>query len=162
MKTKIFFTAVYLLLVTFAYAQNNKTEKAKVQAVQVEKSIQSGKYEIKANQANPMSGRVWHLTSDYSVRISGDSTYVYLPYFGRAYSAPYNGEGGIKIENLMDSYKVDSKKEKEFSINFNAKGTNDTYLFSIKVWTNGNASINVTCNNRQAISYFGKLKMPDE
>jgi hypothetical protein len=161
MKTKIFITVGYLVIAIFAFGQNKQSTKAKILSAKVENSIQSKRYEISVNYVNPMTGKPRNLTPDYSIRISDDSTYVYLPYFGRAYSAPMNGEGGIRIANLMNNYKVDNNKGKNYSIGFTAKGTDDTYRFSITVWTNGRASVLVTCNNRQAISYNGNLRLPD-
>jgi len=162
MKAKAFITTLCMILTISAFGQNKQPSKAEIKAAKVEKSIRSGQYEITVNQVNPMSGRVRHLTPDYSIRISGDSSYVYLPYFGRAYSAPYGGDGGIKAATVMDNYKVDYKEGKSCSISFSAKGAGDTYRFSISVWTSGNTSINVISNNRQAISYSGYLKMEDE
>jgi hypothetical protein len=129
--------------------------KAEIKAAKIDSVIHSGSYEIIINQVNPMSGSVRHVSPAYSVRFSGDSTYIYLPYFGRVYSAPIDGEGGIKITNLMNNYKIDNKKSKNYSINFSSRGTNDTYRFSINVWTTGRAFINVTCNNRHAFCYSG-------
>lgn len=46
-----------------------------------------------------MNGKTVYLTSPYSVKISNDSAYIELPYFGVAYSVPYGGgEGGIKAK----------------------------------------------------------------
>jgi len=157
MKTKIFITTVCLISAGFVFGQNKQPGKAEITAMKVESKIQSQSYEITVNRVNPMSGKSRYLTSGYSVRISSDSAYVYLPYFGRAYSTPMNGDGGIKTSTAMDNYKVDYKKGKSWSINFRAKGADDTYRFSISVWTSGKASVNVTCNNRQPISYWGDL-----
>ena len=38
-----------------------------------------------------MNGKTVYLTSPYSVKISNDSAYIELPYFGVAYSVPYGG-----------------------------------------------------------------------
>ena len=162
MKTKIFITISCLILAGFVFGQNKQPGKAEIKAAKVESKIQSGAYEITVSQVSPMGGMTRYLTPDYSVRISGDSAYVYLPYFGRAYSAPMNGEGGIKASTTMDNYQVDYKNGKNYSIRFSTKGTNDTYRFSISLWTNGKASINVACNNRQPISYFGELILPEK
>ena len=162
MKEKIFIAALSLILAFGASGQDKQPSKAEIKAMKVENSIRSGYYEIAVNQALPMNGKVWHLTPGYSIRISGDSSYVYLPYYGRAYSAPMTGEGGIKLAALMSNYKVDYKKEKSYSISFTSKGIDDTYQFLITMWTNGNASINATCNKRQSINYNGDLNLSDE
>ena len=161
MKTKLIITTGCLMIATFTFGQNKQPSKAEIKAMKVENTVQSGRYEIYVNQVHPMGGAVRHLTSSYSVRVSGDSAYVYLPYFGRAYSAPYGGEGGINVTNVMDDYKL-NKKKKNYSIDFKAKGANDVYRFSIDMSTNGSASIRVTCNNRQAISYLGDLIITED
>jgi len=161
MKTKILITALNMIFAVFVFGQDKQPTKSEIKAEKVEKSIKSGRYEITVNQVNPMTGRVRHLTSDYSVRISGDSCYVYLPYFGRAYSLPYGGDGGIKVTNVMENYKM-NKEGKSYTISFSAKGNDDTFRFSVSVWINGSTEINVTSNNRQTISYSGYLTLPDE
>ena len=160
MKTKIFIAASCLMLSVFAFGQNVQPVKADNVALEVKKSVQSGFYEITINQAHPTGGQVLYLNSDYSIRISGDSIFVHLPYFGRIYSAPINYEdGGIKFANSMNGYKVNYKKGKSHSINFTAKVPDDTYRFSITLWTNGKATVNVSCSKRQGISYMGNLNL---
>jgi hypothetical protein len=161
LKKVLITTGWCLLFAVLAFGQNKPPSKVEIKAAKVENAVQSGRYAITVNQVSPMSGSVRPLTPDYSVRISGDSAYVYLPYFGRAYSAPMSGEGGIRVSTTMDSYKVVYKKGKNYSIRFTAKGVDDTYQFSITLWTNGKASIHVTCNNRQAIDYSGELVLID-
>jgi len=157
MKTKLFITMVCLIFSAFAFGQNKQPSKAEIKATKVENMINSGYYEITVNQANPMSGNVIHLAYNYSVRVSGDSVYISLPYFGRVYSTPYGGEGGIKIASLMNDYKVNFRKKKSYSIDFKSKSAIDIYKFSIDLTKNGMAFIHVICNNRQTISYSGEI-----
>jgi len=65
------------------------------------------------------------------VFITALSMILAISVFGRAYSAPYGGDVGIKAVALMDNYKVDYKGGKSYSIAFSSKGTDDTYQFSI-------------------------------
>jgi len=162
METKIFIAALCLILATSAFSQNKQPTKAEIKAAKVDQSIKSGRYEIAVNQVNPMTGRVRHLIPNYPIRISGDSCYVYLPYFGRAYSIPYGGDGGIKATGVMEDYKMNYKEGKNYSISFSVKGDDDIFRFLISVFTNGSTSVNVTSNNRQAINYLGYLTLPEE
>ena len=156
---KLIFITFLSFAVFFSFGQNKQPSKKELLVTKVEYSIQSGKYEISVNRVHPMRSSVLHLTSEYNVRISGDSAYVNLPYFGRVYVASFNEDGGIKLATSIDNYKVENKKGKNYSIDFSAKGSNDVFRFSITVWTNGTASINVTCNNRQGIRYSGEMKL---
>ena len=59
--------------------------------------VESKNYVFKADYVNPQTGRSRSLTSEYDLTIKPGEVISYLPYFGRAYSAPINSEGGIKI-----------------------------------------------------------------
>jgi len=71
--------------------QERKEQKEKV----VREIVDSGCIKIDVDRAVPMAGRSVNLTSPYSLEIHGDSILSYLPYFGRAYSAPYGGGEGL-------------------------------------------------------------------
>ena len=64
----------------------------------VREIVDSGRIKIDVDRAVPMAGRSVNLTSPYSLEIHGDSILSYLPYFGRAYSAPYGGGEGLTLK----------------------------------------------------------------
>ena len=84
---------VLLLAGQSLYAQSKK-EKREQKANEVKELIDSKRFTIDVNRAIPMGGRSLNLTSPYSLEMRGDSVISYLPYFGRAYSAPYGGGDG--------------------------------------------------------------------
>jgi len=163
MKPKLFLLAGLLVFAGFAFGQK-ETRQQKVAAVEakVKKAVESGRYELNIDKANPMGGHTIHLTSEYTLRMSNDSAYSYLPYFGRAYSAPMNGEGGIKFSEKTTEKAVVFKDKKGYTINFKVRGADDTYRFLVTIWLNGSVSINVTSNNRQTIDFSGNLLLPDK
>jgi len=72
------------------FAQSKQERKEQKERV-VREIVDSGRIKIDVDRAVPMAGRSVNLTSPYSLEIHGDSILSYLPYFGRAYSAPYGG-----------------------------------------------------------------------
>src|SRR4051794_9719977 len=74
------------------------------------KSLLSNKtFVFKAQSAWPLQGTVVQLTSGYDMKMLQDSINTYLPYFGRAYTAGYNSEGGINFTSKKFDYKLREK-----------------------------------------------------
>src|SRR5438105_11782972 len=88
--TAIIFKKIVLLMLIAVIAlpaivqsQNKKDKQA-----EIKNAVESKNYVFKAQTALPTSGRIRQLTSDYDLRVTGDTVVSYLPYFGRAYTAP--------------------------------------------------------------------------
>ena len=66
--------------------------------------VESKNYIFKAESVNPQRGRFRYLTSaEYDLVVTSDTVIAYLPYFGRAYSAPINpseGESNLHLQIL--------------------------------------------------------------
>ena len=147
---------VLLLAGQSLYAQSKK-EKREQKANEVKELIDSKRFTVDVNRAIPMGGRSLNLTSPYSLEMRGDSVISYLPYFGRAYSAPYGGGDGLRFEESITDYQSTFDKKGTARIKFVARTKEDTFRFDMQVFSNGSAIISVTPTNRQNITYQGEL-----
>lgn len=163
MKTKIFLMTGLLVFAGIVSGQNeNRQSKSAATAAKVKKTVESGRYQLDVDQAQPMNGRFIALTSKYTLNLQKDSSTAFLPYFGRAYRAPFNSDGGIKFSEPVKELKMlFNDKKQEFNVSFTVQTTEDTYRFFISIWTNGTARINVTGNNRQPIYFTGEIELPE-
>ena len=100
-----------------------------------------------------------NLTSPYSLEIHGDSILSYLPYFGRAYSAPYGGGEGLTFKEVATEKEQTSEKKGSSEIKFRVKTKEDVYMFRVEVYPNGSVTINVTPVNKQAITFYGDVAL---
>lgn len=124
----------------------------------VDSMITATDYVFTARSAHPMSMEVVDLTSGYELKVIGDSVSVYLPYYGRAYQSDYSStEGGIKLEVLSEEYSLKNEKD-GYEVSFKAESDSDTYTFNLSVSRSGYASLHVSSNNRQSITFNGILK----
>lgn len=118
--------------------------------------LEAKNYIFKAQTALPMTGRMIHLTSDYDVIIRPDSVISFLPYYGRAYSAPVNStDGGIKFTSTNFGYQAAHAKKKSWDITIKPKDVSDVQDMTLTVFTNGSATLRVNNQNKQAISFQG-------
>jgi hypothetical protein len=163
MTTINFRKAITLLAAVLAlntvHAQDSKTDREKEKAVKVQNIINANNFVFVAESALPMGGRTIYLTSPYNVRVSNDTLLADLPYYGRAYSAPINpSEGGIRFTSTNFDYKVKDRKKSGWDILITPKDTRDVRQLFLTASENGYASLQVTSNNRQAITFTGYIK----
>lgn len=153
-------TLLLLILVSafggFAMAQDNKDESGK--ETEVKAMVDAKRYIFKAQSVHPTRGRIVQLNSDYDLKVSGDTVRSYLPYFGRAYTAPLDGRGGgIDFTSKDFEYNEKARRKGGWDITIKPKDVSDVREINLVVFENGSASLRVTSNNREPISYNGYL-----
>lgn len=137
-----------LLATSYTHAQN-------VDKSTIQNFIQGKTLVFKAQTVMPMTGSVRTLTSDYEVKLSGDSLTCYLPYFGRAYTAGYGEGGPINFTTTKFEYKATQRKKGGWNITIQPKNVNDVRVLNFTVFEKGYANLQVLSNNRQPISFTG-------
>lgn len=159
MKTKkqILVLLLAMLVGTPPLLAQSKKEMKEQRKEAVNKEIVSENYKIDVNTAMPMRGRNVSLSSPYSLEIRNDSVISYLPYYGRAYSIPYDGGKGLDFEAPIKEYTMELDKKGAVRIKFSARSPEDYFTYNVRVFSNGSATIDVTMQNRQAISFMGNL-----
>ena len=70
---------------------------------QIKILVDSQNYLFTAQRADPTSARTRILTGDYTLQVTKDAIYCYLPYFGRAYVAPVDP---TRPEPSIHCYKI--------------------------------------------------------
>lgn len=164
MKKIVLFGIIMLsVLSNFAQVSKAKTrkeirkEKAEKRAARVDSILTSGSFYIDINSAHSSLLNTVHLNDLYYIRLTADSIFTYLPYYGRAYRADFsNTNGGIDLSTTHSELATD-KTKKNIVYSFSAKSEFDTYQFTISITTSGYVSVNVSSMNRQAIRYNGEL-----
>ncbi|WP_316735134.1 DUF4251 domain-containing protein [Pedobacter aquatilis] len=170
-KLKLLLSIIFAATFMQAIAQTDKETTGRI--------ITDQHYTFNANTAIPMAnndinqilssmpgaigGGTINLTgSQYDLKVTKDSVVAYLPYYGRAFNAPYNPtEGGIKFKSKDFSYKLTKNKKGSYTINIR---TNDlkqeNFQLTLMVSQNGYANLFVFSNNKQSINFQGTLAEP--
>src|SRR5690606_28133322 len=88
----------------------------------LEQALGAQEYVFHARTALPQRGRANFLDARYDLTVSKDSVVAYLPYFGRAYSAPIGSDkGGIQFTSTDFDYIVEKKKKRRWEIRIRPK-----------------------------------------
>lgn len=162
--TKLLFCSMLSCVLLCGACSSSSSVARKEQAARtqqgVKQAVNSNSYKIEVNQMIPTGAPSRMLTTLYSLEIKNDSVFSYLPYFGRAYSAPYGGGNSMSFNAPVEDYKVKYGRKDKIEIEFDATNMNDRLTYRITIFPNASASINVNSNNRQPVSYQGNLVLP--
>jgi hypothetical protein len=169
MKTKLNYRLAVIFMIGFtalSFTNGSAQEKSKKQLKEEKKLekqnqivllIDAKEFVFVANRVQPQEGRSINLTSDYFAEFHPDLIKCDLPFFGRAFSAGYGNDHGIKFEGKPTVYSIE-KNKKNYTIKIEIRGATDTYSIMVLVYFEGSATLSINSNNRSSISYDGDIK----
>ncbi len=153
----------FLILLFFkSVAQNGTDQKKPDKQAQLKSMIDSKHFQFQALSATSMKGKTVQLSSEYSLKLKGDSLNVDLPYYGRSYTADYPGtDVSVSFESNQFSYSSDSTKKGGWEITIIPKNESKANKIYMAVTSSGYCTVNINSNTRQSISYYGYIKEYD-
>ena len=140
-----------------ATSEERAAQKAEM-ARNVTKALNERNYKISILRMNPMRGSSRSVSYGYSVEVRNDTLFSYLPYFGRAYNVPYGGGKGLNFSHPIENYQEYQKKNGQRHIEIGLTNEEDTYMYTIEVFDNGNSSVEVWSRQRERIFYTGMME----
>jgi len=159
MKAISLFILFSLFLGLTGFQQGNKKEKKAKQQLEMAQLIDSGKFRFVARSANSELGYFNSLTSNYDLVFDSLQIKAFLPYYGRAYHAPYGGDGGVKFDLQAEKINKEwNERKKLFYINTQLVDSQDSYSIYLTAGLNGFADLKINFRNRRWISYNGIIE----
>jgi len=144
-------------VVNRSQAQTTRQDKRNAKEAEMKKVLESKNFTFTAQSVNPMRGATRNLTSEYDLKVQPDTVTAYLPFFGRAYTAPIDpNEGGIKFTSTKFSYSAQPKKN-GYQIIIKPTDTKDVRQMVLDVSLNGYGTLSITNLNRDPISFYGTV-----
>ena len=106
----------------------------------------------------PNGSNLYQLSSGYDIKITPDSVIAYLPFYGRAYSAPIDpSKGGIQFTSTKFDYKKVIRKQ-NYEITITPKDAQDVNIVTMTISPAGYAYVSVLSQNRTPISFNGYIQ----
>lgn len=96
--------------------------------------------------------------TDFSLCLKGDSVISHLPYMGQAYRPTYGSTDGLNFKLPVTDKSVKAGKKGKTIIRFTCKNSNATYDFSLELYPDGGAYINLSPSYADRIGYKGEWK----
>jgi hypothetical protein len=133
-------------------------KKDSIKAAAIRQMVTDQQYTFKAQTALPLAGRIRQLTTEYDLKVTKEQIVAYLPYFGRAYSAPLDpSKGGIQFTSKDFDYKLMERKKGGWNVSIKTKDIAEAQDMELTIFNDGNASLQVNSTNRQSISFNGYI-----
>ena len=112
---------------------------------------------IEANYMMPQRYRTRAVT-DFSLCLNGDTVISHLPYMGQAYRPIYGSTEGLNFKLPVTDKSVKPGKKGKTVIRFTCKNSTATYDFSLELYPDGGAYINLSPSYADRIGYKGEWK----
>ncbi len=120
--------------------------------------VESRHYSVDIKYMFPQRGMMKALDYGYGLRISGDSLYSYLPYFGVTHGVvPYGGGKALHFDAIVSDYFVDMLNKNLTRVMIFVVNEEDRYRYIINIYNNGNVQLSVQAERRDFISFSGEL-----
>lgn len=159
MKTiTIMISAILFLVLTGFQPSDRKERKLKKELAMIQ-LIDSGHFRFVALTARSSIGNFNNLSTNYDLVFDSLRVKAHLPYYGRAYSAPFGSDGGVKFDLKADKIeKKWNKRKKMFTITTELSDTQDSYSIYLTASPSGYGDLKINFRNRQLISYYGRIE----
>lgn len=159
MKTFTLVILAVLFLVTSGFQPSDRRQRKLQKERETMELIESGQFRFVARSARSSLGNFNNLSPNYDLVFDSMRVKAFLPYYGRAYSAPYNGEGGVKFNIKADRIeKKWEKRKKRYRITTQVRDNDDSYSILLTASLSGYADLQINFQNRQMISYYGTIE----
>ena len=136
---------------------------SQVKGDELKELIRKQEYVFVAQNALTQRGRTVNLTSEYDLKVGKLEVEAYLPFFGRAFTAPIDPtQGGIKFTSKNFEYKEKKGKKSGWEITIIPTDYKDVNSLNLSVSESGYATLSVNSNQRSNISFYGYITQKPE
>lgn len=97
------------------------------------------------------------LTSEYGVKVKGDSIDSYLPFFGRVYRAEFGIQTGLRFEDRIVQRQMKRAKKNYYEVDLIIKRHMENLFYSFDIYDNGKVTLLVRSDNRDTMYFSGDL-----
>ena len=126
------------------------------EAKMVDENLQSANFRIEIDRMYPVRGSSQHVTN-YSVTVKDGVLNSHLPYIGQAWRVPYGGGHALNFKADIGSYNVVRTRDDGYEVRIYVKTDEDQHVYTLTVFNNGRASLDVQSQNRERISFSGMM-----
>ena len=122
----------------------------------VNDNLKAGDFRIDIDRMYPLRGGSQHV-SNYSLSLKDGVLNSHLPYIGQAWRVPYGGGHALNFSAEIGSYDVVRTRDGGYEVRIFVKTDEDQHVYTLTVFDNGRASLDVQSQNRERISFSGNM-----
>jgi hypothetical protein len=138
---------------------SSSTNEAMYKRISEIKNSSNPGFTFEANQVKPLRGSLRQLDYGYTVKVSEEGLISELPYFGRAQTATIGtNDSGLRFTSNKIRLNKKEGKNESFFLEYQFQDRNEPRVYSFQIFPNGSATLQVTSNQRDPISFSGVIK----
>lgn len=150
---------IFLLLMIFSPDLQAQSTRKDLQQKQVRDLLDSKKYLFIAQSAYTAGGAMIQLTSEFFLKLDGDTLESNLPFFGVAFNVPFGSTSSpLSFKSSDFNYRVSKGKKGRIEIEIRLNRPEDPSQLYLSVSSAGFADLRVISLNRQAMSFYGEIQ----
>lgn len=158
----IIIASLFIMLTTACASSRDSGERQALSAQiasQISDSIEAKTMQFTFDYVTPMRFPPHYLTTNYTVRLQGDSLESYLPYFGQAYRSNLanNDRSPLSFNGKADDIVIKHGKKNDFAVSFRTSNDTEQLEYSLRIFPNGKVTLNVNSSDRETISFEGQM-----
>ncbi|MEO7983040.1 MAG: DUF4251 domain-containing protein [Bacteroidota bacterium] len=130
-----------------------------VTSKEITQSIDSSRWIFTPISVSPQYGRSQPVNGNYSVTYSKGKLIVYLPYFGRAFTAVDYGSSKSPLDFTSIDFGENKSQGKgdRWDIVIKPRDYKEVESMNFTFYSNGNANLDIVLASRSGIRFMGKL-----
>lgn len=154
-----FYVLLFIVLFSTEGRANNPSHDTYQQKQQLKALLDSKKYFFIAQSAYTAGGAMIQLTSEFFLKLDGDTLESHLPFFGVAFNASFsNTNSPLSFKSTDFNYRISKGKRGRLEIEIRLNKPEDPSLLYLSVSTAGFADLRVISLNRQPMSFYGEIQ----
>ncbi len=152
--------SLFILSAKSVLAQGSTTQSDKeLQKAQIQALVDAQHFSFIAQKAVPLEMPSRQLVTDYELKIDKDTIQAFLPYFGKTNSFNVGStDNGINFKSGNFKYTKQDKKKGGWNIKVVLKDAGDTKEVALNITSSGFATLEVSSENKQSISFNGYIQ----
>lgn len=150
--------ASLLFLLSLSCIYVSFSQDAASKSSEIKNLLASKRFLFEVQSTSPLRGVAKQESYGFFLKVSGDTLICDLPYYGRATMPTMNpGERPLDFTSTNFEYSLKEGKKGSWEISIAPKDQKSVRSMSLTIFENGNASLYVTSNNLDPISYQGSV-----
>jgi hypothetical protein len=150
--------AALLMTIVGCSTLEERQERQRVTHQLVEQAISQRRMTIEVDHMQTQRYGNHRVTSDFCLKLRGDTLESYLPFFGQAYSLPYGSPSqGLNFTSPIYRFQQGTTRDGAVSMAMEVRSREDSFYYQLDIYPNGKAYIFVRPQERDVMHFSGEL-----
>ena len=157
MKKMMTMVALAVWMLTGCISQQQRLERQAATAQAVRQAVETRQLTVEVRFMQTQRYGSHRVGSDFFLRLRGDTLDSYLPFLGRAYTAPLGSPSqGLNFTSAIEHFRRSPLNDGGVRLEMSVRSEEDRFDYRLDVFPNGKAYIHVRPQERDAVSFDGE------